>query len=63
MHIDTAVIVEPRLHVYLEPVLNNMLSNLSFDTTIHIFHSRINKNYQLFLFVSNHTKKIALIPS
>lgn len=45
MHIDTAVIVEPRLHVYLEPVLNNMLSNLSFDTTIHIFHSRINKNF------------------
>jgi hypothetical protein len=43
MHIDTAVIVEPRLHIHLEPVLNNMLCNLSFDTTIHVFHGRRNK--------------------
>jgi len=44
MIIETAVIVEPRLHQYLEPVINNMLQNLSNHTKIHIFHGTLNKN-------------------
>ena len=38
MRINTAVIVEPRLHKYLENVINNAIKNLSIDTNIHIFH-------------------------
>ena len=43
MHIDTAVMVEPRLHKYLLPVINNILRNLEETTIIIIFHSKLNK--------------------
>jgi hypothetical protein len=43
MHIDTAVMVEPRLHKYLEPVIDNMIRNLEDSTVILLFHSKINK--------------------
>jgi len=44
MQIDSAVIVEPRLHIYMEPVLSNILKNLSNETKIYIFHGKLNKN-------------------
>jgi len=43
--IDTAVIVEPRLHKYLQNVIDNAIRNLSPETTIHIFHGIENKLY------------------
>lgn len=45
MHINTAVMIEPRLHKHLELVINNMLFNLSTDTSIHIFHGIKNKSF------------------
>jgi hypothetical protein len=41
MAIDCAVIVEPRRHPSLIPVINNILTNLS--TPIHIFHGKLNQ--------------------
>jgi hypothetical protein len=43
--IDIAVIVEPRLHQYLKPVIDNMLRNINDETPIQIFHSKINENF------------------
>ena len=43
--IDIAVMVEPRLHQYLKPVIDNMLRNLNEDIQIQIFHSSINENF------------------
>ena len=40
--IDCAVIVEPRKHPLLMPVINNVLKNLPY-TPIHIFHGKTNK--------------------
>ena len=37
-----AVIIEPRLHQYLEPVINNMIRNLPDETIIYIFHGILN---------------------
>jgi hypothetical protein len=43
--IDIAVIVEPRLHIYLKPVIDNILRNINNNTPIHIFHSKINEEF------------------
>jgi hypothetical protein len=43
--IDIAVIVEPRLHIYLKPVIDNILRNINIYTPIHIFHSKINEEF------------------
>jgi hypothetical protein len=43
--IDIAVIVEPRLHEYLKPVIDNMLRNLNTETKIQIFHSPLNESF------------------
>ena len=43
--IDVAVIVEPRMHKYLKPVIDNALRNLDNNTTIHIFHGNVNKDF------------------
>jgi hypothetical protein len=43
--IEIAVMVEPRLHQYLKPVIDNMLRNLNENIPIQIFHSSINKNF------------------
>lgn len=43
--IDVAVMVEPRLHEYLKPVIDNMLRNLKSTTPIQIFHSSINIDF------------------
>jgi hypothetical protein len=40
-----AVIVEPRLHKYLEPVIDNIIKNLPSETIIYIFHGIINKHF------------------
>jgi hypothetical protein len=45
MFIDTAVIVEPRLHQYLKPVIDNIIRNTSNETVVHIFHGNLNKSY------------------
>ena len=37
--IEVAVMVEPRLHQFLKPVIDNMLRNLREDIPIQIFHS------------------------
>ncbi len=43
--IEIAVMVEPRLHQYLKPVIDNMLRNLTDDIPIQIFHSSINEKF------------------
>jgi hypothetical protein len=43
--INTAVIVEPRLHKYLKPVIDNVIRNINIDTPIQIFHSKINEKF------------------
>jgi len=43
--IDIAVIVEPRLHIYLKPVIDNILRNINNETSVHIFHSNYNENF------------------
>jgi hypothetical protein len=43
--IEIAVMVEPRLHQYLKPVIDNMLRNLTDNIPIQIFHSKINENF------------------
>lgn len=45
--IDTAVIVEPRMHPYLKRVIDNMIELLNINTKIMVFHSDIN---ELFLY-------------
>jgi hypothetical protein len=44
MQIDSAVIVEPRVHIYMEQVLLNVLKNLSNETKFYIFHGKLNKD-------------------
>lgn len=41
--IEIAVMVEPRLHQYLKPVIDNMIRNLTDNIPIQIFHSSINE--------------------
>ena len=43
--IEVAVMVEPRLHPNLKPVIDNMLRNLTDDIPIQIFHSSLNENF------------------
>jgi hypothetical protein len=43
--IEIAVIVEPRLHQYLKPVIDNMLRNINDDIPIQIFHSILNEQF------------------
>ena len=43
--IEVAVMVEPRLHTNLKPVIDNMLRNLIEDIPIQIFHSFLNENF------------------
>ena len=43
--IDVAVIVEPRLHIYLKPVIDNILRNINNETPIYIFNSAINETF------------------
>ena len=43
--IEIAVMVEPRLHLYLKPVIDNMLRNLTENIPIQIFHSSLNENF------------------
>ena len=45
MFIDTAILVEPRLHISLEAVINNAIDNLDNMTKIHIFHGKLNKQF------------------
>jgi hypothetical protein len=52
----SAVIIEPREHKALEFVLNNILTNLSDEWGLVIFHGRKNKNFILNLF-ENSIKK------
>ncbi len=44
--IEIAVMVEPRLHTFLKPVIDNMLRNLN-NTPLIIFHSTLNKSFLL----------------
>jgi hypothetical protein len=46
----SAVIIEPREHKSLEFVLNNILTNLSDEWGLIIFHGRKNKQFILDLF-------------
>ncbi len=43
--IDIAVMVEPRLHIHLKAVIDNMIRNLNHETPIMIYHSTINKDF------------------
>jgi hypothetical protein len=43
--IEIAVMVEPRTHQYLKPVIDNMLRNLNDNIPIQIFHSSLNENF------------------
>ena len=43
--LDMAVIVEPREHKYLIPVVNNVIDNVPKDTKIQIFHGTKNLDY------------------
>jgi hypothetical protein len=43
--IDIAVIVEPRNHEYLKPVIDNIIRNINIETPIMIFHSSINEDF------------------
>lgn len=43
--IEIAVMVEPRIHQYLKPVIDNMLRNLNDHIQIQIFHSSINESF------------------
>ncbi len=43
--IEIAVMVEPRLHQYLKPVIDNMLRNLDDNIPIQIFHSSLNEKF------------------
>ena len=43
--IDCAVIVEPRLHLFLKPVIDNILRNINIEIPIIIFHSINNKDF------------------
>jgi hypothetical protein len=43
--IEIAVMVEPRIHQYLKPVIDNMLRNLNDDIPIQIFHSSLNEKF------------------
>lgn len=43
--LDVAVIVEPREHKYLIPVILNFIENLPQDTKIQIFHGTKNLNF------------------
>ncbi len=42
---EIAVIVEPRLHKYLKPVIDNMLRNINDNICIQVFHSKINEQF------------------
>jgi hypothetical protein len=42
---EIAVMVEPRLHKYLKPVIDNMLRNINDDIPIQIFHSKVNEQF------------------
>ena len=41
--LDTCVIVEPREHKYLLPVIDNMLNNIPNETIIQVYHGNRNK--------------------
>ncbi len=43
--IEIAVMVEPRLHQYLKPVIDDMLRNLDNNIPIQIFHSSLNETF------------------
>lgn len=43
--IEIAVMVEPRIHQYLKPVIDNMLRNLNINIPIQIFHSSLNEKF------------------
>jgi hypothetical protein len=44
-NLDVAVIVEPREHKYLVPIVLNFIENLPQDTKIQIFHGTHNLNF------------------
>jgi hypothetical protein len=56
--IDIAVMVEPRLHEYLKPVIENMIRNT--DIPILIFHSKDNEEFLKNTFSSFINNKILL---
>jgi hypothetical protein len=59
--INVAVIVEPRLHEYLKPVIDNIIKNINIDTPIYIFHSAINEEFIKFNYNNYIDNKIKLI--
>ena len=54
-----AVIVEPRLHQYLEPVIDNIIRNLPDESIIYIFHGILNIHFLQLKYGNN--QKIKLI--